>query len=263
MSRNFELLQRAQQDRGLGRRNGGAHLPLFEAVPVPLVASDDPITPSLRPSSTLGRIARDEIVKLVDRTFLLASDDAPRAIVFAGCEQDDSTAHVTACAAEALAERIQGRVCAVDGDLRSPALHQQFGIANAEGGVITALDQANGIARLAQHVAKNLWVVCTGTDAHGGRERRLSAELMQSLLSELRASFDYVLISAGAVASHTDAVLMGQAADGLVLLVEANKTRRETAETCKQALQSAAIRLLGAVLYNRDFPVPRALYSKL
>src|SRR5512146_1916027 len=126
MSRNFELLQRAQQDRELGRNNGAAHLPLFETVPFPVVATDDPIRPSLRPASSLGPIAREEIVKLVDRTFLLASAEAPpHSVVFASCERDGSSARITACTAEILAERIEGRICAVDGDLRSPVLHEQ------------------------------------------------------------------------------------------------------------------------------------------
>jgi protein-tyrosine kinase len=52
-------------------------------------------------------------------------------------------------------------------------------------------------------------------------------------------------------------------ADGVILVVEANSTRREMARTAKETFDDANVKLLGAILNNRTFPIPEALYRKL
>jgi Mrp family chromosome partitioning ATPase len=51
--------------------------------------------------------------------------------------------------------------------------------------------------------------------------------------------------------------------DGVVLVVEANSTSRALAQETKIAFETAGANLLGAVLHNRDFAVPRAIESIL
>jgi Mrp family chromosome partitioning ATPase len=82
-------------------------------------------------------------------------------------------------------------------------------------------------------------------------------------MMELSKEFDYVLIDAPPVSSYADAVLLGQMADGVILVVEANSTRRGTARMVKETFEGAKVRLLGAILNNRTFPIPEALYRKL
>jgi Mrp family chromosome partitioning ATPase len=82
-------------------------------------------------------------------------------------------------------------------------------------------------------------------------------------MGELREEFDYVLINSSPVCSFEDAVLLGQMADGLILVVEANSTRREAAQVAKNTCECAKVRLIGAILNNRTFPIPEALYRKL
>jgi succinoglycan biosynthesis transport protein ExoP len=56
---------------------------------------------------------------------------------------------------------------------------------------------------------------------------------------------------------------MGSLCDGMVLVVEANLTRRVAAQKVKEKLHAANARLLGAVLSQRTFPIPQTIYKKL
>jgi Mrp family chromosome partitioning ATPase len=49
----------------------------------------------------------------------------------------------------------------------------------------------------------------------------------------------------------------------MVLVVQANSTRRVTAQKVKEKLQAANARLLGTVLSERTFPIPETIYKKL
>ena len=86
---------------------------------------------------------------------------------------------------------------------------------------------------------------------------------MRLRMSELRAEFDYVLIDAAALTDAIDAVVLGSGADGVVLVLKANTSRRESARKATQELQNARVRVLGAVLNQRTFPIPDSIYKKL
>jgi len=56
---------------------------------------------------------------------------------------------------------------------------------------------------------------------------------------------------------------MAQIADGVVLVVSAERTRRAAACKIKEMLEAAQVRLLGAVLSDREFPIPERIYRRL
>jgi Mrp family chromosome partitioning ATPase len=58
-------------------------------------------------------------------------------------------------------------------------------------------------------------------------------------------------------------MLLSRWTDGVVLVVEANATRRDAARRVKEILDAAGVSLLGVVLNNRTFPVPEAIYRRL
>jgi Mrp family chromosome partitioning ATPase len=89
------------------------------------------------------------------------------------------------------------------------------------------------------------------------------ADGLRVRITELRAAFRYVIIYAGPLRLETSAMLISRWTDGVVLVVEANSTRRETAKRVKESLQAANVSLLGVVLNNRTFPIPEAIYSRL
>jgi Mrp family chromosome partitioning ATPase len=62
---------------------------------------------------------------------------------------------------------------------------------------------------------------------------------------------------------YVDASLLAKTADGLVMVVEANDTRREAAQKAKEMLDASDIPVLGAVLNRRAFPIPEFLYRRL
>jgi hypothetical protein len=79
----------------------------------------------------------------------------------------------------------------------------------------------------------------------------------------LRSQFAYSVIHAPPLAQGHDAAQLARHADGLILLLQANETRRHTAVAAKARLDSAGVTLLGTVLLGRRFPIPPGLYQRL
>jgi Mrp family chromosome partitioning ATPase len=245
MSRNFELLRRAGKEDLLSARSGG------------VVPPNDNGHRQL----DLGGQAQEEAVKLVQRVFVSPNSHAPRAVVFSSVEGNGSS-EICSRAGEVLAAQGSGPVCLVDANLRAPSLHQLLGVGKSPG-LADATVKPGPIKDFAVRIAGGkLWVVPPGSPA-AEAQRLFASDQLRSRMGELREEFDYVLIDAPPVSSYADAVLLGQMADGVVLVVEANSTRREAARMAKEAFENAKVRLLGAILNNRTFPIPEALYRKL
>jgi len=79
----------------------------------------------------------------------------------------------------------------------------------------------------------------------------------------LRGMFEFVLLDAPGADISADAAILDHVSDGTLLIIDAESTRRITARKAKESLEAADVRLLGAVLHNRTFPIPKSLYEKL
>lgn len=245
MSRNFELLRRAGKEDVLFGRSNGDPLP-----------NDD----GHRPLG-LGSSAQEETLKLVERMFLFPNSHSPRAVVFSSV-QGNGSSEICCRAGKVLATQGSGSVCLVDANLRAPSLHQLLGVGKFPG-LADATVKPGPIKDFTVRIPEgNLWLLPSGSSA-AEAQRLFASDRLRSRLGELVEEFEFVLIDAPAVGSGSDAVLLGQMADGVVLVLEANSTRRETARMAKESLESANVKLLGAVLNNRTFPIPEALYRKL
>jgi non-specific protein-tyrosine kinase len=76
----------------------------------------------------------------------------------------------------------------------------------------------------------------------------LGAARMLDVIEALKSQADIVLFDAPPVIAVADASVLGTRVDGVLLVVEANHTRREHAKRAKQQLEKLNIRVIGAVL---------------
>src|SRR5208283_2252144 len=258
MSRNFELLQ-----------NLGKEAVLYDATPV---AAIDQKIPAPVPESVVSAVREphlhlepkelEELTKLTQRVFLHPGADAPRVVVFTASESGNGCSSICACAAELLAAQVTGSVCLVDANLRHPGLHEQFAVEN-QFGLADALQGSEPLLNYARSMSRpNLWLVSSGSSPEAALPL-LGSERMRQGITELRSGVDYVLIDASAMNVSNDAAVLASAADGVVMVLKANSSRRETVRKAVQDMQAANIRVLGAVLNQRTFPIPEAIYNKL
>ena len=117
-------------------------------------------------------------------------------------------------------------------------------------------------AQLVQQIASNLWLISGPLAATSGGVTA-SLDQVRSQIKALPPEFAYVVINAPPVGLYSDAAMLGQWAEGVVLVLEANSTRRVAARKAKQALEAANVRVLGTVLNNRTFPIPEKIYRML
>lgn len=213
------------------------------------------------PSVAMDAPARAELTKLVNRLFPLASAQMPRRVVFTGTESGNGNTWMCAHAAEILASQVSGSVCVVDCNLQSPALHQQFSVEN-HFGLADALRGDQPVRHYARPLRQNLFLVSCGASSEDA-QWLLTSDRMRARLNELTGEFDFVLIDAAPLNSSNQGVFLGQLTDGVVLVLKAHASRRDSASEMIQQLQASNVRVLGAVLNQRTFPIPEKIYKRL
>ena len=212
-----------------------------------------------RQHSELEAIKYREGVKLVQRIFPVNAQGSPQLVLFSSWESEADACSISARSCEILAARADGPVCAVDANLRSPFLHRYFGVENRRG-FWDAICESGPAQDFTLHLAKNLWVMPSGTAAvHASFSQ--ASENVSSRMMELRTLFKYVVVNSPLYFDQVPAV-PSFVADGIVLVVEANCTRREIVREALEELQTVGTRVLGVVLNNRTFPIPDAIYRK-
>jgi len=256
MSQSFESLRRVgQRIAPLGV--GGGSGPESARSSVRLTSAQGPIA-----LPEMDERSREQVAKLVRRLFL--ARDGVRAVVLAGVESGNGGSWMAAHCAKILAARAIGSVCVVDANLRTPALHRYFAVGNHYG----LSDAINEPAPVRDFVTAlpgmgNLWLMSCGSMTGPDAQQLLASKALRSRISELRAAFDFLVIDAPPVSLFGDALVLGQLADGVTLVVAEQDTRKGSALHAVQELGKANVRVLGAVLNKRTFPIPQQIYDRL
>ena len=248
MSRNFELIDQIERERSF-----------------PVEQSSVSAFAEMRKAGERndhGEWTGDEALAIVQRIFLLQEQDSPRMVVFAGVDHRNGSSRICASVAEALARNAPGSVCLLEANFRSPGLPSLFGSTNHYG-FTDALLGEDPIRSFAKPVGVDkLWLISSGALAVDS-PTLLTVQRVKSRLAELRAEFDFVIVDAPPLSLYADAITLGQLSNGIVLVLEAEATRRETARAVVESLRSSGIQILGAVLNKRTFPIPQKLYDRL
>ena len=132
------------------------------------------------------------------------------------------------------------KVLLVDCDLRKPVQHKIFGIINQ--GVTNCFAQV-----VHPNVFRNLDVLTSGPVPPNPSEL-LGSQKMDQLLKQAGEAYDYVFIDLPPVLAVTDAALVGNLADGVVLVVRSGLVSPEEVQEAKKRLQAGHANILGVVL---------------
>lgn len=230
--------------------------------PTPVARSGCAIPKASRAAHRTHAFRNEAALNLVQRIFLGQTQPHPRMIVFAGIEHGNGCSGIAASVAETLAVNSPKGVCLVEANFRSPALPELFGTTNHHG-LSDALSQQTPLQSFVKPIGEgHLWLLSSGALAPGSPQL-LTSERLSPRFNELRTEFEYVIVDAPPMTMYADAIALGKISDGVVLVIEAESTRREAAMRATESLHSAKIPVLAAVLNKRSFPIPEKIYSRI
>lgn len=190
-------------------------------------------------------LAAEQYRSLRTRIKRAGSGRSLRTIAITSPAKGDGKSLTAANLALTMAQEFQERVLLVDADLRRPAVHRLFGIAEDPG----LTDVLMGLAELEQSIVTlpehYLAVLPAGTPPSHPAEL-LGSAAMRRVMEAARARFDRILIDVPPVAPLADLHVLAPQVDGLLMIVRAGVTPKPAIEHAFAGLDASKV--LGIVL---------------
>ncbi|WP_020618535.1 CpsD/CapB family tyrosine-protein kinase [Paenibacillus daejeonensis] len=139
------------------------------------------------------------------------------------------------------------KVLLIDGDLRRPAIHQIFNLPGKQGLSDLLVDERNALGVISKSDVKGLSILPAGHVPPNPSEL-LGSERMDTILQELRDSYEVIIIDSPPALSVTDAQIWGAMSDGVVLVIHYGKVPMEDIQTVKGSMEHVQAKILGVVL---------------
>ncbi len=133
----------------------------------------------------------------------------------------------------------------------------QFSIA-VDGRSLIQGDFDPGEENTSQRPVKDLWQMEKARENWRGTQANLARAL-----EKLRRKYRYVLIDCASIKDAPDAVRLAPLVDGIVLVVEANRTQKEQILYAERTIESAKGRIMGHVLNKRTYVIPTWCYRMM
>ena len=217
------------------------------------------------PSSSIPRLLPlPELLRLYERCQVALDPEPSPVIELIGSVPGEGTSTVTAELALVACGVLQRRTLVVDAASgprsrlgRSLGVETPISLDKVMNGQAPILDALAALPDVDLHYA---------TIETGGlySSRRLPpGRTLQSMFSRLRQHYELILVDGGSLRSPAFSPLLARAVDGIVLVVEAERTRAPVVEQAIEMLEASRARLLGAVLNKRRYHIPRAFYDKI
>jgi len=252
MSNIFDALNKQQKNR-----------------PLP---DEDPLIP-VHPQQSGGTLPeaggteRDlEMERLRQRVLLELGPVSSATLVFTGAVDGEGSTTLALLFARELAQAEQRPVLLVDADIDGYETSLSGAMKSVQAPSVGLTDLLLRRGELSQALLAteqpNLHFLHRGGDI-GAPLDVIKTEAVRSLFKELERHYAYVIVDTSPVLQAPETSLLGAAADGVVVVIRANRTRREVVQRGLRMLGQGNCRILGAVLNERRYPIPPFVYRRL
>ncbi len=145
------------------------------------------------------------------------------------------------------------KVLLVDADMRRPAIHYTFELLNISG-LSSVLIQSDKLNEAIQETyIEGLFVLTSGPIPPNPVEL-LASEMMDTLIEKMIAYYDVIIFDTPPVNSVTDAQILANKTDGVLLIVNTGVVEKSSVVKAKNSLLVAQAKILGVVMNNYALP---------
>ena len=191
------------------------------------------------------------------------SEQKMKVVLFVGATVGSGASTSASNFAAMLARDPQTKVLLIDANLRQEDTGRQARkqIPQAHGSVTLAgLLSADLPISFPLPGPGNLYVLPSGTKCDVPLSL-FQSDAFDQFLESVRERFNHVVIDAPPLQGFPESIVLSRKADGVILVVEAGKTRKREGLWAKQQIEDAGGKILGVVLNKRKFYIPDWLYS--
>ena len=186
----------------------------------------------------------------------------PKTVGVIGCETSQERSRVAGNLALEAARAGTEPVLLIDADTRRRSISKRFHLNGAPGWREVLAGSATATSCVQPSSASNLAVMGPG-GTNGVSPAKDASTNAVAELDDIKSIYGFVVVDLPVTGEFENLPAATEWIDEAVLVVEAERTRIQSAQRAKDLLQRAGIQLAGVVLTNRRDYIPRWLYQRL
>ncbi len=180
-----------------------------------------------------------------------------KVVMVAATDHNEGGTTTASILASTLAKSKDCKILLIDANCRTPALDGVFdGQKEVEGlSDLVLSDVSSPDQCIYQTNLANLFVLPGGRPV-SSPSYIFDGESMDKLLTTLRERFDFVIFDASPLDAYSESFFLASKVDGVVLVVEVERTKKEMVRRIKKELEWAGVNILGVVLNKKKKYIP-------
>ncbi len=201
-----------------------------------------------------------EAIRAVRTNVLFSSaEDGVRTVVVTSAGPGEGKSLFSSNLSVSLAQAGQ-RVLHIDADMRRPRVHEIFDVTQEPGLSNLLVGDCKPSEAVRKTAVQNLCVLPAGMIPPNPAEL-LGSKRCGDYLATLGEHFDWVILDSPPVLAVADASVLANAASGVIFVVGADQTSRNTAKAAVEQLSAVQAHVIGAVLNRVDLEKNPYYYS--
>lgn len=277
MSRIHEALKKAEQERAMSQ--GHARIDVAPAVmDLPAPAMPAAAVPAMAPAMPFSGDAlfaksrevqwspdskcmlffsgeehasgMEEFRTLRSRLYQLREKQTLSKLLVTSALPREGKSFTSANLAQVIVRQHGRRVLLIDADLRNPQLHKLLGADRGPGLFEYLRSEADEFSIMQRGSMENLFFIPAGTASSNPAELLANGRL-RTLLNRVEGMFDWIIIDSAPAVPVSDAALLANDCDGVLLVVRSNSTPMDAA---RRAAKEFANRNVVGVVLNGIMP---------
>ena len=210
-----------------------------------------------------GRVSLDaEMAWLHHQVESLLSSSSHRLIQFIASRRGEGVSTIVRELAKVAVERYGKSVLVLDSAYHDPGQRLNINV-TCEYGWLDAMEDGKFIDKACFRVGEsNLYFAPISVQASLVSPLK-DLPMTVNLWEKLKEKFDLIIVDSSSDANISDSIVMSGNVDGVILVVEAEKTRRQVVESLKNRVITGGGTILGVVFNKRRHYIPEFLYRKI
>jgi capsular exopolysaccharide synthesis family protein len=207
----------------------------------------------------LDPFMEEQYQKLRRRLAPSAQQPAVKVVMVAATTHGEGATTTSAILASMLARSGHSKILLVDANLRTPALDGVFNDAQSPEGLTDVIAADKPVETVIyQTNFSNLFLLPVGRP-HSSPSYLFDGDPISSLLATLKERFDFIIFDGAPLDAYSESFFLASKVDGVILVVESGRTKKQVVKKIKKELEWGPINLLGVVLNKKKSYVPAAL----
>jgi len=199
--------------------------------------------------------------ELADEVYLTMKDRSIKSLLLTSALPHDGVINTACNLGTCLALNHGHSVLIIDADLRNPTVHKLFGKPSGPG-LSEVLEGKAAFEDVLHKAGANLDIMPAGKTMLNPLAL-LGSHNMENIIKRASKDYETVFITSHPLNGNKDIVALSGFSDAVAIVINEGRTRRHVVKEALAPLEEKKVKIIGAILNNRTFPIPKLIYHRV